>query len=669
MKTTALFSAALLAAITVLSCQKENTELVPIELPEVEVNTEVTPNSNFVPTKAMTFVGTVDEGTSAETKTTIDGTHIKWAVAEGIYLFDGVAPRAFTSDNVAVASTVNFTGDASDVAKYYAVYPSGKLSTVSTKKVITTTIPTFQTATEDSFAPKANVAVAYSESDPTGDGALLFKNVGAVVKFKIHEDNTDVRKVRLDALGDEDLSGKLTVTFESDGTFNTASVGAESESCVVLESASNLDPSKTYYMAVKPGTYASGFKLTLIRADGSFRSIKNTTSNTLNRNDLMDFGDLPKIPSWKAPVVDELTSTLIGVTSYSDWSGKSSVSDAVYAGNSTKGDKTHNYALQVRNSSNSGIVTTASGGKAKKIVVDWETGTADGRTLDVYGKNSAYSASSDLYSATPSDVGTKIGSIVYGTSTTLVINDDYEFIGLKPNNGAMWFNSVKIYWGDIAPEDPETEAQTTTLTAISSTDVPLTSGSATFTVDSNGPWTIASDSDYATVSVDDDDQVTVTFQNLASGTRDAIITVTPAEGLEKTVTFTQKDMSATKTYTYTITTSDFSADGYGKAMTDITATATDSSGDTFTVSHATSNAGRTSGKIQFKKSSGVLYNTTDLGTVNSVVITGGAGGTSTIYKGTTENPTSAGSGGYFAIKETGGSTAFTCTSITVTFTK
>lgn len=551
MKKTLILSAATLAAFCVLSCQKENNELVPEVNAEIETNKEVEHNPYFVPTKTVTFVGTVDDEVNADTKTSLDGTHIKWAANEGIYLFDGYAPRAFTSDNADVASTVNFEGSAAGTGPYWAVYPAGKISTVESKKVIRATIPTIQAATANSFAAKANVAVAYTASDPTGDGVLLFKNVGAVLKLKLNADNDNVSKIRIDAIGGGKMTGAVDVTFESDGSFNSAIVNAKSESFVILDNdGSALDPSKTYFAAINKGTYTGGFRITLYNSDGtSFRAVKNTTTAVLDRNDLMDLGTLPKIGNsdWKAPVVDELTATLTGRTSYGDWSGKTSVSDAVYAGNSTKGDAAHDYALQIRSSSNSGIVTTASGGKAKRIVVDWQSGTATNRTLDVYGKNSAYTASSNLYSAESSTLGTKIGSIVYGTSTSLDIKDDYEYIGLRSNDGAMWFNNIKIYWGDVAPEDPSIPVQTTSITDLSSSSVPLTSGSATFTVSSNGPWTIASNQSYATVTVSDSDVATVTFENLASGSRSATITVTPAEGSQQSVTITQQ---ATSTYHY-----------------------------------------------------------------------------------------------------------------------
>ena len=123
MKTRFILFIAAIAGVA-LSCQKENNVITPEETPAVEISKEVGPNPNFVPTKSMTFVGTTDDEINAETKTSLDGNHIMWAASEGIYLFDGTAPRAFTSTNGSVAATVNFEGNAVDAANYYSVYPS-----------------------------------------------------------------------------------------------------------------------------------------------------------------------------------------------------------------------------------------------------------------------------------------------------------------------------------------------------------------------------------------------------------------------------------------------------------------------------------------------------------------------------------------------------------------
>ena len=153
-------------------------------------------------------------------------------------------------------------------------------------------------------------------------------------------------------------------------------------------------------------------------------------------------------PGTTSTVTDELTNTLIKASAnYSLWENITATSDAVYKGNSAGGYD----AIQLRTSnSNSGIVTTTSGGKLKKVTVEWNGNTANDRTLDIYGKNTAYSAASDLYGTNTQ--GTKIGSIVCGTSTELTISGDYTFIGLRSNSNAMYLDKITIEWETGTPD-------------------------------------------------------------------------------------------------------------------------------------------------------------------------------------------------------------------------
>lgn len=142
---------------------------------------------------------------------------------------------------------------------------------------------------------------------------------------------------------------------------------------------------------------------------------------------------------------DELTADKIGTTSYPDWSGLADASAAIYAGNSTK-STTYSNSIQIRDSNSSGIVTTTSGGLAKKVTFNWVSGNTSGRVVDIYGKNSAYSSAADLYSADAATQGTKIGSITYNSTTELTISTDYEYIGIRANNGAAYIGSITIQW-------------------------------------------------------------------------------------------------------------------------------------------------------------------------------------------------------------------------------
>lgn len=158
-----------------------------------------------------------------------------------------------------------------------------------------------------------------------------------------------------------------------------------------------------------------------------------------------------KVVVEEGQIVDKLTRELTGVegNSYSDWSGKTVTSSAVYAGQSA-GDYN---AIQLRTTNkNSGIITTQSGGKVKKIIVEWNGSTDSKRSLSVYGKNSAYSSPEDLYD-TDKD-GTLIGSISYGT-TELEITNEYTYIGLRSADGAMYLNSIRIVWEVESAEDDD----------------------------------------------------------------------------------------------------------------------------------------------------------------------------------------------------------------------
>ena len=164
-------------------------------------------------------------------------------------------------------------------------------------------------------------------------------------------------------------------------------------------------------------------------------------------------GDTPK-PSVIEDVLTADKFTATGTT-YKAFTGVKATSSAVYAGSTAKNS---NGAIQLRSSgSKDGIVTTTSGGSATRVSVVWGKGNSSARTIDIYGKSTAYKAASDLYASETNieDPGTKIGSVVYGTSTELVIEGDYPYIGIRSNNGALYLDSITITWGGAKTATPE----------------------------------------------------------------------------------------------------------------------------------------------------------------------------------------------------------------------
>ena len=239
--------------------------------------------------------------------------------------------------------------------------------------------------------------------------------------------------------------------------------------------------------------------------------------------------------------VDVLTRATTGVegTTYTDWSGKTvTTSSAVYAGQSAGG----NNAIQLRTTNNnSGIVTTKSGGYVKKVVVTWNSNTSNGRTLNVYGKNSAYSTATELYDSNTQ--GTLLGTIVYGTSTELEVTGNYQYIGLRSADGAMYLDEIKIMWSSEAsdaPFVPELAVNPATV------EVAAAGGNAWF------GYTIINPADGVSVSASTEanwisgfsysiaNKVTFTVaENTATEAREAVITLAYEGAASKTITVKQ----------------------------------------------------------------------------------------------------------------------------------
>ena len=89
-----------------------------------------------------------------------------------------------------------------------------------------------------------------------------------------------------------------------------------------------------------------------------------------------------------------------------------------------------------------GIVSTTSGGLLSSISVSWNSNCTNGRSLTVYGKNTAYSDPNDLFDA--STRGDSLGTITKGTSTSITIEGEYSFIGLCNLGNVIYIDSITL---------------------------------------------------------------------------------------------------------------------------------------------------------------------------------------------------------------------------------
>lgn len=143
--------------------------------------------------------------------------------------------------------------------------------------------------------------------------------------------------------------------------------------------------------------------------------------------------------AWGETKDDVLTSSSFTATknSYEFFSNVNGVSGAIYAGNSAKSNAG---GIQLRSkSSNSGIVTTTTGGLVKSISVVVESGA---NALDVYGSHTPYTSAADLYKKDKQ--GTKLGSL--SKTGEITLDGSYEYVGLRSSGGALYLTSITIKW-------------------------------------------------------------------------------------------------------------------------------------------------------------------------------------------------------------------------------
>lgn len=434
------------AALALFSCAKVETE---IQTPEE--------------TKGVPFE--IYAG-SELTKTVNTNNDISWEAGNSINLFHAEhgatsygANDQFTITAANLASN-KFTGtlsagalDPSKSYDWYAMYPYD--SHITTPNNTGTGFLSIGSADADTPQVQAgnnnmsHLSGQYfplygkqEDVDAADAPSLSLKPALSVIKIRVTNKNTaDLTVSSVAFVAQEAIVGQYYIKFIGDDPEFTGKASATSKTArlsVTSGSAIAKDEYADFYIAVKPFTAAADSKLTIV---------VNGFSKTVNLPSEFTFapGKVTKLNfNYSTPAYDQLVYTSLGISgsSYTSWSNiEGTYSNAVYAGQSFAND--NNY-IQLRATSPSGIVSTTSGGKVTKVAVTWNSGTADGRKVTIYGKNTPYSGPSDLYS--DGNKGTSLGEIAYGSSTELTVDGYYEYVGILAN-GALYLDEVDIYWG------------------------------------------------------------------------------------------------------------------------------------------------------------------------------------------------------------------------------
>ncbi len=273
-----------------------------------------------------------------------------------------------------------------------------------------------------------NVTEAKRAIDWANDGFLANAHVQGIVSY-VHEFNDEDKWITYWISEDGTRTNELQA-FKGKGLDN-----------IDFESISDIDLGASVVIKGNLAKYGLNYELNIGNYLVSYSISTETKVEKLNTQASLSY----KYTKNGNGVLDTLTNSTTGVSgnSYTSWSNKQGASGAIYAGQSA-GDHS---SIQLRsNNSNSGVITTTSGGLATKVSVVWNSNTENNRVINVYGKHTAYSAPTDLY-ITESQ-GDLIGTIKKGESTELAISDDYEFIGIRSNSGALYLDKIDIQWGE-----------------------------------------------------------------------------------------------------------------------------------------------------------------------------------------------------------------------------
>lgn len=108
-----------------------------------------------------------------------------------------------------------------------------------------------------------------------------------------------------------------------------------------------------------------------------------------------------------------------------------------------------NKATDKKNPHYTGIVMKTSQAAASKLIITWNNSKSTGNSFEVYGKNTPYTSTKDLYGDNP---GNLIETVAYSSEgpTTVDLGGKYTYIAVKPKGGVSYVTSFEFIWNEGA---------------------------------------------------------------------------------------------------------------------------------------------------------------------------------------------------------------------------
>ena len=254
-----------LAACNAVETDTTSLENIPTDKQEVIITATATPN----------------------TKTVLDDDYLTvlWKPSEEIKIFSAGESSKFTSLNTEAGTVVQFRGMISVItgisegvgydSNIYGLYPYDDDATLS-NGVITTTLPSTQTAVADSFGDDLFITIGKSQTLSMG-----FYNVCSGLRFSFSE--SGYTSLTLSSNNGEALAGTFSVGFDNNGKPVIQSVSSPATSITVNAPAGGFVANTWYYVICLPGTYTGGITLSATKASRT-GTYEITSSLTFERS-------------------------------------------------------------------------------------------------------------------------------------------------------------------------------------------------------------------------------------------------------------------------------------------------------------------------------------------------------------------------------------------------
>ena len=316
------------------------------------------------------------------------------------------------------------------LAANYATYESAYVKVVGVTSKTTTTTKGNIEATQDAtdYIVYTNVAIPVNAGD-------IFTAEGTVTKYNTTEE------LKVWKAADLTVTTAAPVLSASPAATTVAATATSVTWTITSNTDWTITPGTGVTASATSGNGNADVTLTFAANTGSEAATYTATASATGCDDVT-ITITQSAAGSSSDITDTITSALLTATSttYTDFSNVAATSSARYAGNSAKSSSG---GIQLRSkNSNSGIVSTVSGGRVKSVTITVESGS---NNIDVYGSNTAYTGAADLYATGEGgNQGTKIGTL--NATGTITFTDDYAYVGIRSNNGAIYVTSVEIVW-------------------------------------------------------------------------------------------------------------------------------------------------------------------------------------------------------------------------------